>query len=54
MRCGVEYHADSNAANNILERGHRLLACGETALADSMKQEPEKPQGDLTLGCISA
>jgi IS605 OrfB family transposase len=54
VSCGFEYHADSNAANNILARGHRVLSCGETALADSVKQEPEKPQGDLTLGCMAA
>ena len=33
-------NADFVGALNILERGHRLLACGERALAFSMKQEP--------------
>jgi putative transposase len=39
--CGYENHADVVGAINILERGHRLLACGEMAQSDlSMKQEP--------------
>lgn len=32
----------SNAVINILEREHRLLACGETELLGSMKQVPLK------------
>jgi len=31
--CGHEENADLVAAKNILERGHRLLACGETWVA---------------------
>ena len=39
--CFYENNADVVGAINILARGHRVLACGETALADSMKQEPK-------------
>ncbi len=39
--CRYENNADVVGAMNILARGHRVLACGETALADSMKQEPK-------------
>ena len=39
--CGYKNHADVVGAINILERGYRLLACGESAqLGRSMKQEP--------------
>lgn len=39
--CGYENHADVVGAINILERGYRLLACGESAqLGRSKKQEP--------------
>ena len=38
-RCGHAAHADINAARNILAAGHAVLACGETGLPDSMKQE---------------
>ena len=38
--CGYEANADINAAKNILAAGHAVLACGEDALATSMKQEP--------------
>ena len=39
--CGYENHADVVGAINILERGYRLLACGESAHSGrSMKQEP--------------
>jgi putative transposase len=39
--CGYENHADVVGALNVLERGHRLLACGESAQSGgSMKQEP--------------
>jgi putative transposase len=49
VHCGYENHADVVGAINILERGHRLLACGEEGSAlrrktkrqpASMKQEP--------------
>ncbi len=39
--CGYANHADVVGAINVLERGYRLLACGESAqLGRSMKQEP--------------
>lgn len=39
--CGYENHADVVGAINILERGYRLLARGESVQSDrSMKQEP--------------
>ncbi|MDY0272908.1 MAG: transposase, partial [Advenella sp.] len=38
--CGYENHADVVGAINVLERGYRLLACGESAQSGrSMKQE---------------
>lgn len=49
--CGYENHADVVGAINVLERGYRLLACGETVQLDhSMKQEPtEVTQAVLAL-----
>jgi len=38
--CGFKANADFVGALNVLERGHRLLACGVGALANTMKQEP--------------
>ena len=39
--CGFEENADVVGAINVLARGHRVAACGETAQSDrSMKQEP--------------
>jgi len=39
--CGYEANADLVGAINVLERGHRLLACGKSArLGHSAKQEP--------------
>jgi len=40
IRCGHTENADINAAKNILAAGHVVLACGENALAISLKQEP--------------
>lgn len=41
VACGYKNHADVVGAMNVLERGHRLLACGEPVhLGRSMKQEP--------------
>ena len=41
VNCGYENNADVVGAINILERGHRLLACGEWAQSGlSVKQEP--------------
>jgi putative transposase len=45
MKCGHQENADINAAKNILAAGHAVLACGEDALATSVKQEP--------LGCAA-
>ena len=43
IHCGYKNHADVVGAINILERGLRLLACGESVLFDpSMKQEPSE------------
>jgi putative transposase len=39
--CGYTNNADWVGAINILARGHRVLACGEPALAGSVKQEPK-------------
>ncbi|MHB1530281.1 MAG: RNA-guided endonuclease InsQ/TnpB family protein, partial [Acidiferrobacteraceae bacterium] len=39
--CGYENNADRVGAINVLERGHRLLACGEWVQSGrSVKQEP--------------
>jgi putative transposase len=39
--CHYKNHADVVGAMNVLERGYRLLACGDaTVLSRSMKQEP--------------
>lgn len=39
--CGYENHADVVGAINVLERGYRLLACGESVQSGrSVKQEP--------------
>ena len=41
VNCGYANHADVVGAANILERGHRFLACGEMAQSGrSKKQEP--------------
>ena len=41
VSCRYKNHADVVGAMNILERGHRLLACGEMVhLGRSKKQEP--------------
>ena len=41
VECGFEDNADLVGAINIVERGHRLLACGEWAQSGhSVKQEP--------------
>ncbi len=46
ISCGHTENAHVNAAKNILTAGHVVLACGEDALATSMKQEPLN-MGDL-------
>lgn len=40
QECGYSENADFVAARNILAAGHAVLACGETSLEDSVKQEP--------------
>jgi putative transposase len=40
VQCHYENHADHVGAINVLERGYRLLACGDAALSRSVKQEP--------------
>ena len=40
VECGFKENADLVGAINIKARGHRVLACGETGLPDSGKQEP--------------
>ena len=53
IECGYENHADVVGAINVLERGHRLLACGDGAFSASMKQEPTegvKPSGFPPVG----
>ena len=40
-RCHHKANADVNAAKNILAAGLAVLACGEAALAASVKQEPQ-------------
>ena len=47
--CGYENHADVVGAINVLERGYRLLACGEPARSGrSMKQEPTEATAQIT------
>jgi IS605 OrfB family transposase len=48
VQCGMREHADINAARNILAAGHAVLACGESGLPFSMKQEP-LATGDCVL-----
>lgn len=46
VSCEFTGHADHVGAINVLERGHRLLACGAEPLGAVLKQEPaltEKP-----------
>jgi len=51
VACGYENNADVVGAMNILERGHRLSACGETAQSGrSMKQEPTEATGRRPSG----
>lgn len=47
VECGHQDNADHVAAINILARGRRVLACGESSLDDSMKQEPVLPRKGL-------
>jgi len=48
IECGYQNHADEVGAMNILERGLRLLACGEPAQSGrSVKQEPAEATGQV-------
>jgi len=42
VKCGHTENSDINAAKNIEAAGRAVLACGETAMAVSMKQEPSE------------
>jgi putative transposase len=45
--CGYENNACVVGAINVLERGYRLLACGESAQSGrSMKQEPTEDRAN--------
>ncbi len=47
VSCGYENHADTVGAINILERGQRLLVCGDPMPLDrSVKQEPTETTFD--------
>ena len=49
VECGYENHADVVGAINVLERGYRLLACGESVQSGrSMKQEPTEATTQIT------
>ena len=49
VNCGYENHADVVGAINVLERGYRLLACGESAQSGrSVKQEPTEVTAQIT------
>jgi putative transposase len=51
--CGYRNHADVVGAINILARGHRVLACGESALSGcSMKQEPTEATRRSARGAV--
>ena len=53
VECSYANLADVVGAINVLERGHRLLACGDGAFSASMKQEPTegvKPSGFPPVG----
>jgi putative transposase len=49
VECGYENHADVVGAINILERGHRSIACGEWAQSGrSVKQEPAEATAQVS------
>ncbi|WGG50044.1 RNA-guided endonuclease InsQ/TnpB family protein [Rugamonas sp. DEMB1] len=51
--CGCENHADVVGAINVLARGHRVLACGESAHSGrSMKQEPTEATRRSSRGAV--
>ncbi len=51
--CGYENHADVVGAINVLERGYRLLACGEMVQSGrSKKQEPTEATRRSSRGAV--
>ncbi|NML63387.1 transposase [Massilia sp. RP-1-19] len=51
--CGYENHADVVGAINVLARGHRVLACGESVqLGRSVKQEPAEATRRSSRGAV--
>jgi putative transposase len=53
VNCGYENHADVVGAINVLARGHRVLACGESVQADrSLKQEPTEATRRSARGTV--
>jgi putative transposase len=53
VECGYKNHADVVGAINIVERGHRLLACGEMAQSGrSKKQEPAEATRKSSRGAV--
>lgn len=51
--CDYENHADVVGAINVLARGHRVLACGETAQSGrSLKQEPTEATRELSHSAV--
>lgn len=51
--CGYENHADVVGAINVLARGHRVLACGESVQSGrSMKQEPTEAPRRSARGAV--
>ena len=50
--CGYENNADMVGAINVLERGHRLLACGDLEQSGSVKHEPAEASQSLRLNAV--
>jgi putative transposase len=51
--CGYENHADVVGAINVLARGHRVLACGESVQSGRpMKQEPTEATRRSARGAV--
>ena len=53
LDCGYDCHADVLGAINVLARGHRVLACAETAQSGrSMQQVPTEATCGLSRGAV--
>jgi putative transposase len=53
VECSYENHAGVVGAINVLERGYRLLACGElTQSSRSMKQEPTEATAQIPCSAV--